>query len=67
MTNPHNDQAVELLRGAQHLLREQSKSMYVLNLLAVEQPANGGGDGYCLLEEITDFLDEVGSEDPTNG
>lgn len=49
-------QAVELLKGTLHTLRRCRDSSYVLNVLHELQPANGGGDGYCLMEEIEDFF-----------
>lgn len=51
------DQAYELLKGAAWIFKKQEDSNIVLNCLEVEQPANGGGDGYCLWNEIDDWFD----------
>lgn len=51
------ERAKELLKVAYDLLKRQDDSCYVLNLL--EETAYWDGcecDGYCLMEDIAEFL-----------
>ena len=50
-----------LLRAAYQLLKKQDQSHYVLNLLEEDTVWDEATcDGYCLMEEAKDLLEEVG-------
>lgn len=54
------DRAITLLRAAEQLLEAQNSSGIVLNLLTETVFYDGANcDGYCLLNDISIYLDEV--------
>lgn len=65
-----DERAVTLLKAAKELLSKQNDSSYVLNML--EQTVHyddADCDGYCLLDDINAYLEEIGESDkePFNG
>lgn len=57
----NKDRAIVLLKACLDLLNEQKESKYVLNLLIQDVYYDGGYcDGYCLSDDITDYLTECG-------
>lgn len=63
MTTPTQEMPRELLllRAAYQLLKQQTESPYVLDLLATTAVWDGVEcDGYCLMEEARDLLQEKG-------
>mgnify|MGYP004463682961 CR=1 FL=1 len=55
------DRATELLEAVYNLLIKQNETGYVLNILEQEVSYDGTiCDGYCLLDDIKDYL---GKED----
>ena len=54
------DRAITLLRAAEQLLEAQNSSGVVLNLLTETVFYDGTNcDGYCLLNDISVYLDDV--------
>ena len=57
----NEDRAITLLKAAYHLLNKQKESFYVLDLLCETVFYDGGDcDGYCLIDDIEDYLTERG-------
>ena len=55
------DRAITLLKAVYHLLNKQKESFYVLNLLCETAFYDGADcDGYCLMDDIEDYLAERG-------
>ena len=55
------DRTVTLLKAAYYLLNKQKESFYVLNLLCETVFYDGADyDGYCLMDDIKDYLMERG-------
>jgi hypothetical protein len=55
-----DDRAITLLKATYDILTKQNESPYVLNVL--EQTSIWDGvecDGYCLMEDIETYLDEL--------
>lgn len=58
------DRKITLLKACMELISRQNDSPYVLNIL--EETVNYDGaecDGACLLEDIKDYLIEIGEID----
>ena len=56
------NRAITLLKAARELLEKQKESHYVLNLLCETVFYDGADcDGYCLCDDILDYLLEVGA------
>lgn len=49
--------ADELLRAALDLLREAIESPYVKSVAECTTRANGGGDGLCVMAEVSDYFE----------
>ena len=53
----NDDRAITLLKAAYHLLNKQKESFYVLDLLCETVFYDGEDcDGYCLIDDIEDYL-----------
>lgn len=56
-----DDRAITLLKACRNLLNKQKGSFYVLNLLQETVFYDGADcDGYCLSDDIEDYLMEHG-------
>ena len=59
--NEYSDRAMVLLKACFSLLNQQKESRFVFNVLEQDVAYDGTNcDGYCLMEEIEDYLREKG-------